>query len=91
MQKVKKTPQRKCIACQDRDSKKDLLRIVKTKEGQIFLDKTGRANGRGAYICNDTECLKKAIKSKAIDRAFKIEVDKEVYDKLLMELETDGK
>ena len=60
MQKVKKVPQRKCIACQDRDNKKELIRIVKNKEGHIFLDKTGKANGRGAYICNCSECLKKA-------------------------------
>lgn len=50
MQKVKKVPQRKCIACQERDSKKGLIRIVKNKEGEIFLDPTGKANGRGAYI-----------------------------------------
>ena len=50
LNKVKKVPQRKCIACQDKDNKKELIRIVKNKEGQIFLDKTGRANGRGAYI-----------------------------------------
>ena len=63
MKKVKKIPQRKCIVCQDRDSKKELMRIVKNKEGEIFLDPSGRANGRGAYICKDSECLKKAIKN----------------------------
>ena len=88
MQKQKKIPQRKCIACQDRDAKRDLVRIVKNKEGQIFLDKTGKANGRGAYICKDSECLKKAIKSKALNRAFKMEVPNEVYEKLLSELES---
>lgn len=86
MQKVKKVPQRKCIACQDRDSKKELIRIVKNKEGQIFLDKTGKANGRGAYICNCSECLKKAIKSKALSRAFKVEVPDEVYESLMKEI-----
>ncbi|GAA0862603.1 RNase P modulator RnpM [Paraclostridium tenue] len=86
MQKVKKVPQRKCIACQDRDNKKELIRIVKNKEGQIFLDKTGKANGRGAYICNCSECLKKAIKSKALSRAFKIEVPDEVYESLMKEI-----
>lgn len=87
MQKIKKVPQRKCIACQERDSKKGLMRIVKNKEGQIFLDETGKANGRGAYICKSSECLKKAIKSKALNRAFKIEVPDEVYENLLKELE----
>lgn len=86
MQKVKKVPQRKCIACQDRDNKKELIRIVKNKEGQISLDKTGRANGRGAYICNSKECLQKAIKSKALNRAFKIEVPDEVYEVLMKEI-----
>lgn len=86
MQKVKKVPQRKCIACQDRDNKKELIRIVKNKEGQIFLDKTGKANGRGAYICNCSECLKKAIKSKALSRSFKIEVPDEVYESLMKEI-----
>lgn len=88
MQKQKKIPQRKCIACQERDAKKGLIRIVKTKEGQIFLDPTGKANGRGAYICKDVECLKKAIKIKALNRAFKMEVPSDVYDNLLKELES---
>ncbi|UPA29417.1 YlxR family protein [Terrisporobacter glycolicus] len=88
MTKIKKVPQRKCIACQDRDSKKELIRIVKNKEGEIFIDLAGKANGRGAYICKDSECLKKAIKSKALNRAFKMEVPNEVYEKLLAELES---
>lgn len=91
MNKAKKVPQRKCIACQDRDNKKELIRIVKNKEGQIFIDLTGKANGRGAYICKDSECLKKAIKSKALNRAFKMEVPNEVYEKLLAELEAHEK
>ena len=87
MQKTKKVPQRKCIACQERDSKKGLIKIVQNKEGQIFLNSIGKANGRGAYICKDAECLKKAIKSKALNRAFKIEVPNEVYENLLEELQ----
>ncbi|RGX13835.1 YlxR family protein [Paraclostridium sordellii] len=86
LNKVKKVPQRKCIACQDKDNKKELIRIVKNKEGQIFLDKTGRANGRGAYICDAKICLEKAIKSKALNRAFKIEVPNEVYEGLMKEI-----
>ena len=91
MNKTKKVPQRKCIACQDRDNKKELIRIVKNKEGEIFIDLTGKANGRGAYICKDSECLKKAIKSKALNRAFKMEVPNEEYEKLLAELEVHEK
>lgn len=86
--KQKKIPQRKCIACQERDSKKGLIRIVKTKEGEIFLDPTGKANGRGAYICKDVECLKKAIKTKALNKAFKMEAPDNVYENLLKELES---
>ena len=87
MQKVKKVPQRKCIACQERDSKKGLIRIVKNKEGQIFLDPTGKANGRGAYICKDAECLQKAIKSKALERAFGVSIPDEVYAQLEEQME----
>jgi hypothetical protein len=87
LEKQKKIPQRKCIACQERDSKKGLIRIVKNKDGQIFLDPSGKANGRGAYICKDVECLKKAIKTKALNKTFKIEVPNEVYENLLKELE----
>nr|WP_261813456.1 YlxR family protein [Paraclostridium bifermentans] len=75
------------MACQDRDNKKELIRIVKNKEGHIFLDKTGKANGRGAYICNCSECLKKAIKSNALSRAFKMEIPEEVYESLIKEIE----
>lgn len=88
MNKVKKTPQRKCIACQERGEKKSLIRIVKNKENEIFLDESGRANGRGAYVCANSECLTKAIKSKALNRAFKMNVEDEVYNHLIDELET---
>ena len=88
MQKIKKVPQRKCIVCQDRDSKKELMRIVKNKEGEIFIDLTKKANGRGAYICQSVECLEKAIKTRALNRAFKVEVSDEVYENLLAELKS---
>ncbi|CAK7009902.1 MAG: hypothetical protein PEPC_00401 [Peptostreptococcus russellii] len=87
MNKSKKIPQRKCIACQKRGDKKTLIRIVKNKENEIFLDPTARANGRGAYICATNECLVKAIKSKALNRAFKMDVDDQVYEHLIEELD----
>lgn len=87
MQKTRKVPQRKCIACQSRDDKKGLIRIVKNKEDEIFIDPTYRANGRGAYVCATKECLEKAIKSKALNRAFKLNVDDSVYSHLSEELE----
>ncbi|MGL5440141.1 MAG: RNase P modulator RnpM [Filifactoraceae bacterium] len=84
--KVKKIPQRKCIVCSDRTDKKKLMRIVKNKDGEIFIDPTFKANGRGAYICETMECLEKAIKSKALNRAFKTEIDRAVYETLKEEL-----
>ena len=91
MNKAKKIPQRKCIACQERGDKKSLIRIVKNKENEIFLDSTGKANGRGAYVCANEECLTKAIKSKALNRAFKMNVEDEVYNHLIGELEALNK
>ena len=82
MQKVKKVPQRKCIACQERDSKKGLMRIVKNKEGQISLDKTGKAEGRGAYICDSVECLEKVVKSKRLEKVLESQISEEVYNNL---------
>ena len=83
MQKTKKVPQRKCIACQERDSKKGLIRIVKNKEGQVFIDPTGKANGRGAYIKLDNEEAIQAKKRHVFDRSFSMEVAEEFYDELI--------
>ncbi|MDO5650429.1 MAG: YlxR family protein [Gallicola sp.] len=82
MKKVKKIPVRKCIGCGVAKPKKELVRIVKNKENEIFLDETGKANGRGAYLCYDEECLKKAIKSKALNRAFESAIDEETIKSL---------
>ena len=71
---------RMCIICRERSDKKQLLRVVKNKDGEIFVDKTGKANGRGAYICSSKECLEKLRKSHRLNRAFKCEVPNEVYD-----------
>ena len=78
----KKIPLRLCVGCREMKSKKDMIRVVKTPENEIILDTTGRKNGRGAYLCNDVECLKKAVKSSAIDRSLKINVEKSVYDEM---------
>lgn len=85
-EKQKKIPQRKCIVCSDRSDKKKLIRIVKNKEGHIFIDPTGKANGRGAYICQNMECLEKAIKTHSLSRSFRVEIPQEVYDRLKEEL-----
>lgn len=78
---------RMCIVCREHSDKKELLRIVKNKDGQIFVDKTGKANGRGAYICKSKECLNKLKKSRGLNRAFKCEVSDDVYNMIGGEIE----
>jgi len=80
---IKKIPLRMCIACRTMQDKKNLVRIVKNNEDEIFIDYSNKANGRGAYICNNKECFEKCKKTKALNRAFKCEVD----DKILKSLE----
>ncbi len=82
----KKIPMRMCTACREMKPKRELVRVVKTPEGEIKLDFTGKLNGRGAYICNSLECLKKAEKSNALSRAFSCPVSKEIYLQLEKEL-----
>lgn len=79
---MKKIPQRTCIGCNIQKNKNELIRIVMNKEGMIFVDKTGRANGRGAYICNNINCLEKTIKTKRLERTFDTQISSEVYDEL---------
>ena len=78
----KKIPLRKCIACNENRPKRELIRVVKNKEGDLNIDPTGKMNGRGAYICSNKECLEKAKKNKGLNRALKIEIPDEIYDKL---------
>lgn len=89
--KTRKIPLRQCIGCLESKPKKELVRIVKNKEGQINIDLTGKAAGRGAYICNDMECLKKVHKKKGLNKAFQQEIDEEIYKKLYEELSENGK
>lgn len=79
---MKSIPQRTCIGCNEIRAKKELIRIVKNKEGQIFIDKTGKANGRGAYICDNIECLEKAIKTKKLERTFETQISEDIYNEL---------
>lgn len=78
----KKQPARRCIACNEQKDKKELLRIVRTPEGNIEIDLTGKKNGRGAYICKSEECLKKVIKSKKLERSFEKEISLELYESI---------
>ena len=89
MQK-KKIPMRKCTGCREMKPKKELVRVVRSPEGEIFLDLTGKKNGRGAYVCRDVQCLKKAQKSKRIERAFECAIPDEVYNKMEQELTESG-
>ena len=73
---------RKCLGCGENKPKSELIRVVKNKEGEVFLDVSGRKNGRGAYLCYDENCLDKAIKSKALNRAFEMEIDDETIEEL---------
>ena len=84
----KKIPQRQCMGCRERKAKKDMIRVVRTTEGSVTLDFGGKLNGRGAYVCPDPECLKKAQRSKALDRSLEVTIPQEVYQRLAKEMET---
>lgn len=79
---MKKIPQRSCMGCGEKKDKKDLIRIVKDKEGNLSVDKTGKAPGRGAYLCDAQECLEKAKKAKRLERALETTIDDAIYEEL---------
>lgn len=87
---TKKLPLRQCIGCGEMKNKKEMIRVLKTSEDEILLDTTGRKNGRGAYLCPSMECFKKAVKSKGLERSFKMAIPKEVYESLEKEMEQFG-
>lgn len=78
----KKQPQRTCMGCNQKKDKKDLVRIVKNKENQINIDKTGKLQGRGAYICNNIECLENVIKTKRLEKILETKISQEIYESL---------
>ena len=83
----KKIPQRQCMGCRERKDKKAMLRVVRGTDGVVTLDFSGKLNGRGAYVCPDPECLKKAQKSKALERCLETSIPQEVYDRMVQEME----
>ena len=85
-QKVKKIPQRKCTGCGESFPKKDLIRVVRSPEGEVSLDFTGKKSGRGAYVCKNSQCFKKARKSKGLERSFKMAISSEIYENLEKEM-----
>ena len=89
--KPRKIPMRQCLGCNEHKPKKELLRVLRTPEGEITLDFTGKKSGRGAYICYDIKCLRKARKSKRIDKSLETAIPEEIYDKMESELEEYGR
>ena len=83
----KKIPQRQCMGCRERKAKKEMIRVVRGTDGVVSLDFGGKLNGRGAYLCPDPECLKKARKAKSLERSLEISIPEEVYDRLEKEME----
>ena len=87
----KKIPMRQCLGCREMKPKRELVRVVRSPAGDISLDFRGKAPGRGAYVCRDAQCLKKAIRAKALERAFSAQIQSEIYERLEQEMEAgDG-
>ena len=86
----KKIPQRQCMGCRERMDKRALIRVVRTPEGTVQLDFSGKLNGRGAYICPKAECLKKAQKTKSLERSLEVPIPEEVYGRLSREIEENA-
>lgn len=83
----KKTPLRKCVGCNQMNPKKNLIRVIRTPEGDFLVDETGKKNGRGAYLCVNSQCYQLGMKRKGFERSFKQEIPKEIADKLAKEIE----
>ena len=87
MGQIRKIPKRTGTGCRQEKNKKDLIRVVRDKEGNVFVDKTGRQNGRGAYICPNKNCLEKAVKNKGLERTLKLDsIEQRVYEQLMEEV-----
>jgi len=90
MQKPRKIPQRQCVGCREMKDKKALIRVVRSPEGVVSLDFKGKMPGRGAYVCPDPACLKKARKSRALERTFEMDIPQEVYEQMEREMDANG-
>ena len=84
--RVKKVPERKCLGCMQTFPKKELIRVVRTPQGNVEIDLSGKKSGRGAYICKDKNCLKKAITAKRIQSNLEVEISEELYEALAQEI-----
>ena len=83
----KKIPLRQCLGCREMKHKKELIRVVRSPDGEISLDFKGKASGRGAYLCPEPACLKKAVRAKALERALSVSIPPEIYEKLREQME----
>ncbi len=83
----KKIPVRQCVGCREQKPKRELIRVVRSPEGQVSIDSRGKKPGRGAYICPEPECLKKAVKSRALGRALGVEIPEDVFETLKSQME----
>ena len=83
----KKIPMRQCLGCREMKPKRELIRVVRSPQGEISLDFKGKAQGRGAYVCPDPECLKKAVRSRALEKALETGIPQEIYDRLSEQME----
>lgn len=86
----KKIPQRQCMGCRERKAKRELIRVVRGTDGTVSLDFSGKAPGRGAYICPQMDCLKKALRSKSLDRSLEVTIPETVYERLEKEMAQNG-
>ena len=86
----KKIPMRQCLGCREMFPKRELIRVVRSPEGELSLDFKGKAPGRGAYVCPQAECLRRAIKSRALERGLDCQIPQEIYDQLLLRMEAGG-
>ena len=87
MMNKKKTPMRQCVGCNEMKNKKEMMRVLRTADGSIELDTTGKKNGRGAYLCMTKECLTKARKNKGLERSFKMKIPDELYENMEREFD----
>ncbi|NLK00562.1 MAG: YlxR family protein [Clostridia bacterium] len=87
----KRTPERMCVGCMERKQKRDMARIVRSPDNQVDVDLTGKKSGRGAYICYNSQCLEKAQKNRALERALRTKIDSELWDEIKSVLENDNK
>lgn len=88
--KTRKIPQRMCTGCMEMKPKKELIRVVRNKEGEVSIDLTGKKSGRGAYICKDVNCLQKSFKTRRLEKNLEATISEELFDKLKEEVENEG-